>query len=580
MSINNNSNNEIRCPEHKKQCKIICYQCNQLLCTICLTDRFNEHRNHTIQHINNIKNNLLSRSSSSKRSINNSDDDDNNNNTADQYDINSKLLNVWISLKSLATRHQLLEFKESEIASYFRELHEYLVIEEHRLKKPIAHDLETIKQQIPKQINEMKSLVNIINTSNKQEMNKLKKDEHLVGEEEEEDQHQQQQDINYINTVQSTIESINQSDTMVEFIENNLLFKNDNDNLRGFYGNVDDPLEMTNILELVNKHFLQFKSVARQEQQQSQMFDEYRFTIKPFDKKQFSSIIKQSIQKTITQTYIFSGHQHRGVSLISLLDNSMIPINAESELFMTYNSFVAVDRHIYIFGGANQQNKATNQYSRFSLDLMCFDMLADIDGGVEGGRSISVCYDGSSHIYLVNGCTDVNNQVVRHHRIDRFNLNTHKFEKYYSFVASGSNHVLSFFFEGLLYSVPTTEQKLYIFNPVSKRLDTFSSERLFTRSFAACTDGNGNIYIHSTDMRFIRLNVTNKSVEYLAPAARFDSAIPMIYYQSKNESFIYFMGGKDIGNYRYTIASNKWKPFLKHDHSQRVACGGALILTL
>ncbi|GAM24722.1 hypothetical protein SAMD00019534_078970 [Acytostelium subglobosum LB1] len=73
---------------------------------------------------------------------------------------------------------------------------------------------------------------------------------------------------------------------------------------------------------------------------------------------------------------------------------------------------------VYVFGSRG----SPNTYSRYSLvDQKWLDDIEII--GVDGGESISTCYDGNKLIYLVGGCNDGNMLD----RVDCFNIETEQF---------------------------------------------------------------------------------------------------------------------------------------------------------
>ncbi|GAM24719.1 hypothetical protein SAMD00019534_078940 [Acytostelium subglobosum LB1] len=83
-----------------------------------------------------------------------------------------------------------------------------------------------------------------------------------------------------------------------------------------------------------------------------------------------------------------------------------------------FRSVVYARGNVYVFGGEG----SANTYSRFSLiDQKWHNDLEII--GVDGGESISTCYDGNKLIYLVGGFH--NDKLLD--RIDCFNIDTQQF---------------------------------------------------------------------------------------------------------------------------------------------------------
>ncbi|EFA79658.1 hypothetical protein PPL_07517 [Heterostelium album PN500] len=150
--MNSNSNNNI-CGIHNKSLKFICYDCNVLMCSVCSP----KHSGHSYDHINNIKSNINIHNNEDSTSFA-SNNQLNNNNAIGMKDIQRSIQTTFDSLKSKVVEYEQLQQTEQEIESKFKELHEFLVVEEHRLKKPIIDNKQQLEQQIDKQIKIMKSL--------------------------------------------------------------------------------------------------------------------------------------------------------------------------------------------------------------------------------------------------------------------------------------------------------------------------------------------------------------------------------------------------------------------------------------
>ncbi|EFA84108.1 hypothetical protein PPL_03181 [Heterostelium album PN500] len=127
------------CSYHNRILELICFDCNMFMCSECPP----QHKGHSFANIDNIKSN-------------------NNNKSIPSYlDLQSTIKSTFDSLESSVKEYEQLQQTEDEISNRFRELHEFLVVEERRLKKSIINNKELAEQQIEYKTNVMKSLSSI-----------------------------------------------------------------------------------------------------------------------------------------------------------------------------------------------------------------------------------------------------------------------------------------------------------------------------------------------------------------------------------------------------------------------------------
>ncbi|EFA78892.1 hypothetical protein PPL_08360 [Heterostelium album PN500] len=164
----NNSNNnyinqitETKCSEHEKEFEYLCFTCNSILCSKCFFNHYKSNKDHDVESIDEIKKNLNNLSNNDYSYLNNS----NHNYKTDNY-IQNRINYIWTSIKRLSYQYTSLGDKVTEISNHFEKLHQFLIVEEHRLKKPISIDQDTVKEDLDKQLNELKSIINIINFNN------------------------------------------------------------------------------------------------------------------------------------------------------------------------------------------------------------------------------------------------------------------------------------------------------------------------------------------------------------------------------------------------------------------------------
>ncbi|EFA78883.1 hypothetical protein PPL_08351 [Heterostelium album PN500] len=240
-----------QCIEHNKDLDLLCTVCNVIICYRCLVSKHNEH--HTL-HIDDIKQSLLNidysvvidknkKEKNNNNDNNNEDDkdqdkdiididkikDDNNKNDDKDNNSNSNYNNdmikmriewLWEKVNNTVNHIQTLTEMENEISNHFKRYYEMLMKEESKLKKPFTDEIEKTKQQLDKLIKEIQSLHNIIQSitptlkshekdSNDLDNNNIKDDNGILSD----------STINY--SLETLIESIEQSKSLEQFIHNN-----------------------------------------------------------------------------------------------------------------------------------------------------------------------------------------------------------------------------------------------------------------------------------------------------------------------------------------------------------------------
>ncbi|EFA78722.1 hypothetical protein PPL_08183 [Heterostelium album PN500] len=488
--------------------------------------------------------------------------------------IELRLQSIWKSLKSSTSRYESLSATENEIKQHFEQLHQYLINEEHRLKKDIINDKDTIINQIDKNINELKYLNSIIisiNSNNKN--NIINKDSNDFS-----DDHGSDSVVLDTTDQYSTItimKSINTSSSLQSFIKDNnqtLFYRNNKqDTLLEQYNN--NSLSSL-ILDMIFKYNNQFKVISPTNIIDENI-NEYHFSTKQPDLHKFNSLIMESIKlsktsaKVVTtnnndikESYIITTNHSKGMTLINTSDNSTKEFNLDYDFCSTYSSIISVGEYLYIFGGRSNQSN----WIKFSVKSKNYNV-SKMEG-VNPGSYISVCYDGQDHIYLANGDAK---------RIFRFNINTTKFEPYSPEIGDlRGRQVSTMIFQGKLYSIPYSSQTMFEFDLTTKT--KLVHECLSFRTYTACHDSNGNFYIHSSDNRFIRFNVETKGITKLTPIPAKEGSVYLLYHrESSTSSCIYSFGGAGYGNFRYSIETDTCQAFFKDDTHQRYWSGSASI---
>ncbi|EFA82479.1 hypothetical protein PPL_04904 [Heterostelium album PN500] len=265
-----------KCLVHQRSHEFICYQCNSLICSRCITGHNKDHPDHSDQceHIDDIKHSLITLKldditditiTTTNNHINNDRTDNNNNNLYNSINfhsqINNKLKSLWGSLRSSTSRYQRLSTTENDIKQHFEQLHQYLIIEEHKLQRDIINDKHTITNQIDNNINHLKYLLNIINVFNKLNSNNSNNNDNSSCDD--------QSDIEDATSLYSTttiMESITTSSSLQSFINHNnqTLFNEHNFKYNNYF-NIDELLKQNSsdstslLLDIIHKYNNQFQ---------------------------------------------------------------------------------------------------------------------------------------------------------------------------------------------------------------------------------------------------------------------------------------------------------------------------------
>ncbi|EFA82087.1 hypothetical protein PPL_04992 [Heterostelium album PN500] len=564
----------MKCLNHQKSHKFICYQCNCLMCSKCVTSHYKDHPDHSEwEHIDDIKHSLstlnLDDIIDTEKTTNNHINNDSTNNNSNNFKskINNKLKSIWESLRSSTSRYQRLSTTENDIKQHFEQLHQYLIIEEHKLQRDIINDKHTITNQIDNNIKNLKYLINIINIFNKLNNNN---NDNIS------DNNSNIKDTSIISDTTTlysttTMESITTSSSLQSFINhNNQTLFNEHHN----YFNIDELLKQDSsdssslLLDIIHKYNNQFNESTTNTDNNNLRLSSYKLSIKQPDFNQLNSIIEQSIKldrikstespiNTTTttnnndnkQSYIFITHNGKGATLINTSNNNSIEeLQFDYQFYCTFNSIISIGEYIYIFGGSNNEKK----WLKISMKSKSIEHIGDIEG-IKGDYLISVCYDGQDHIYLVNGHSTKN-------RIDRFNIKTMKFESYHQLPVGYDRQVSSMIFKGSLYSISWNQKKMFQFDLTNR---TIIDHQIEITPWSGCHDNNGNFFILDIkNKRFIKYNVETKQTINLndVPFANGKYIYVKYHLESPTSSYIYSFGNKNDDNFRYSIESNQCEP--------------------
>ncbi|EFA77859.1 hypothetical protein PPL_09358 [Heterostelium album PN500] len=543
------------CSNHNKFFELICNDCNVLMCSACAP----QHKLHSFEHIDAIKS-----------EINNHNNINNNSNIPSFLDIQSKIKITFDSLKSAVKEYEQLQQTEDEISSRFKELHEFLVVEEHKLKKPIIDNKQQLQQYVESQITVMKSL-NLMN----HQLNQFIADS---------DTDNIQPNLPTTATTATSlsssslspdttesyqtstiIKSISQCSDHKEFIQNN---NNTLFDLTYHLQNFSDKTKKDDysLLNLIVEHNNKLKSNNHNNVKPNQL---QKYQLIPNDQQ--LHLIKNQLQSTfklafqLPQSCILSTDVNGKISVIDITDQNNIhfiqkDISTNGSK-ITYFSCVVVGNHFYKFG-SGVSTKNVRKYFRYSIDNQTYDEIEM--KGIEELNLVSVCYDGKDHIYFL----DVHSKTIVN--IYRFNINNSTFEKYSTaYISSSTFHHLAFHYNNCIYSYIPADKKIIKFDINIRATVELPVELPIFQQKATCTDGKGNLFV-LTNTGFHQINIETNEFKQLdnSTANMNINTHNLIYHQGNDQKrYIYSLQGKSQ-NYRYSFEHNLWESILYDDQAE------------
>ncbi|EFA83300.1 hypothetical protein PPL_04090 [Heterostelium album PN500] len=545
MNINNNF-----CGSHNRSTDFICYDCNVLMCPACAP----QHSRHSFDHIDNIKSNInrVTVDTTSTTNNDNDNDNDNSNNILSGLRVQASIQSTFDALKSKVKEYQQLQQTENEISNKFKDLHDFLVVEEHKLKVPIVSGKAQLEQQIDKQIMVMKSLNSINNR-----ITSIQPKDNIDQSDSQSSSLSISPDTTESYQISTIITSISQSSNHNEFIQNN---KNTVFYMDGTNKLNNDDHSILNIL-LEHNSILKLNSVSEYDQQPKPQ--QYQFIVS----KAQINLIKNQIQSSI-KLKLFN--QNRQSYILSTDTNDIKNIHFEKQnIEMTntfpYNSGVNVGDFIYMFGGLKTKHNNFTKYSIGNKSLETNEMK-----GIDKCSFVSACYDGHDHIYLFDRYNSPKASIYR------YNINSSTFEKYSTINLDATCHHFTFFFKDFIYVFTPAIQKILKFDINNKStIDLPIGVPKYT-SRGVCTDGNGNIYVQS-ELGLHRINIETYEIKIFDNSkTKTDSNHSLIYLSIDGQSYIYSLRGKDR-NFMFSIENGTWEKILQDDQSDRSECASTLV---
>ncbi|GAM18378.1 hypothetical protein SAMD00019534_015530, partial [Acytostelium subglobosum LB1] len=512
-SNNNNNSNKTddnkRCPQHNKKQRIICYDCNEIVCQVCMATK---HNKHDIDHVFNLNAQFTS------------------NKKIKRFD--TRLDSLWETLQQLAWSYDTIQITHIRVVNQFRDLHEYLMMREQELKRALNDELEKTTTSINNIIDE------IANINANSYRTKPKGDD---GDDDGFD----------IESMNKLVQSIQSSKSMDQFFDKEFIASDDvkwcDDQLMDFVRRGSQAIKTVHpvtrpIQYEFDTFFMQMKIID--------LLDDYVFVKEPTRiehgfRNHIFSLSKDSCSMLALDTGVWT-----------VINDKCTPRGDIS------TSVVYARGNVYVFGGEG----SPNTYSRFSLIEQKWHNDLEIIG-IDGGTGISACYDGKQHIYLVGGLH--NGNLLN--RVDCFNIDTQQFSSVgrmyvatrgsYSLFRSKSDEM---FVVGGYVDVDSKCLHTYTlsFDTITKIYNrSIISALRKDQKIQACYDGMENVFIVGDQCLLVNIKqLAERRLEGYDMVPD-DPHWSCLYTQSHG---LVTIGGSGH-NSRYSLLKDKWIPLEDYD---------------
>ncbi|GAM20897.1 hypothetical protein SAMD00019534_040720 [Acytostelium subglobosum LB1] len=436
-------------------------------------------------------------------------------------------------MKEMAMTYTSQDKIKTEVTEHFKQLHDQLIIEEHRINRQLIDEMDKATTTINDIIKELNNIDAIFNCSS-------------IG------QYIQSEDS-------SLVDWIINSNSLEEFISNNVpegpaLLPSDQEvalddyELLGMYIDALRHIESASY-NLPEAYHLEVSSSLLESTRQT-LYSCFKLT---HHYKVFSA--------SLNDTALFDPHTGEWTTIGKGLD-----IETENE---RSESMVYARGNVYMFG-----IRDSSTYSRFSMSERRWHHDIPIVG-VQGGRCISVCYDGHKYIYLLGGQLDSALQPLD--RVDQFNIETQQFSPL-SKMVEGTRDSVSFLHKGQIYSCTVGARGLIpalIYTSLlqsggpSTNLCTYNKNlKDIMICFYGGDDGAGigKLYIHDDHNQMYLLSFNENDNKITQLTQLIGGECPIVPYKwpivVPGFNAAIHLGGKDQ-NYKYSFSNNKWSQ-MKH----------------
>ncbi|EFA76065.1 hypothetical protein PPL_10644 [Heterostelium album PN500] len=604
INDDDDDNEYYKCPVHHRCLEFLCRSCNVMLCANCSISAC--HRGHVIEDFDTVVQTLHSNGQ-----------------------LQQRLDELWLKTKENDLMIERFKKTEDEVTEYYSQLHEFLMVEEHKIKKPLRNEREKAEQNIQSILQEMKEINNVIATVSNYTNNKNR-----VGNDNENEQqqnhhhhHHQQQQLSpsTICTKRKYNEICQEKEKEKENSNKILMCEQEGEEREEEEEEavIDEHLNLDICIEKVMKSIRDMGSVSELIEKNSAMFQVNQCE-KPIELlhlvQKYMTLMKcngdpnpppscvlrlldiEKAQAFLGRIYeLLDGeptHDRANYLFTTGADGSFIFDISSSKWTkisddpehehrrLPLYSVVSDGRCIYVFGGHN----CSATYSRLCIESTSWDKSGAITTG-EGGYGISACYDGARYIYLTGGCYN----KINLKRIDRFDTQTLTFSRVGN-MAQPRVGSYSFYHAGCIYIVGGVRERMdwptvLVFDTVQGKLSTLIEDiGIVQLIISACFDGNDLIYILDKQKNFFTISISTKTKTVLSSpniTGCTTGTLSTIYLNTCNinsETYsllygeVYLIGGKQYGNHIYCVGSNTWHFVNDHDQQNRVSNGSIKFL--
>ncbi|EFA85729.1 hypothetical protein PPL_00959 [Heterostelium album PN500] len=570
MKINDDFN--FNCHQHSKKLKFICTTCNEILCLDCIPEY--KHKSHIFDDIDSIKNKLYQQIHQQNQpiflyqyEITNSNDQLNNKPT---YNFINRLAEIWKYLKELSLKHQLFEDTGAVVNEFYRNLHEYLRLEEFKIMKPITDEknkAESIIESLVEEIKSINSILIALNSNPKENSSNC----HCTGSIPSSGMNGKGDKKGYMDVVNYQLSSIINKIKSCTSI-NQFLLSNQSTIFAPVDPVCDNPTYDT--LLKIRTHQTIFPLEYQEPISYQIRFDELKLeSIKKELQTLYELVnLNDDIDRSSGNMIITIGND--GANLFDISSEVWIDLEPDTEhRFATLNSIVQVGQHCYVFGGGDK----STTFSRYSIVDHKWDYHGEILGSA--GEHVAACYDGNKYIYVYGGFINLKHLS----RLARLDIETMRWEKI------GDNDYAStcayiFYYENSIYIVggdcfKTHHRTVMKCDLETLQFSTFINDIGFSTHTNSVCYGDGYIYILDADSTFYRISIVDKNRTTLK--SPFSQFVPyksaMVYVTDNMGSHIYFISGSQYGNHHYSIQNDSWLKINDKDTINRCCIGAALI---
>ncbi|GAM23170.1 hypothetical protein SAMD00019534_063450 [Acytostelium subglobosum LB1] len=512
-----------RCETHNKQLKLVCLTCKQLICSNCIAS---SHNRHDIDDVLNIRQSL--------------------NEGRSRYAFRSKLL--WDTIQALSTTYDELTLTKSVIANQFKELHELLVIQEHKLHSPINTELDKIQsysKDIVKELIDIHYIVKLSSPPSPTSTSTSPSPSHgSFNHVHDDDADTEMDDTSNSTRLMRTIKSSPSLDHFIKVsTESNIDM-----------ATLSEDIQLLRVVQQ-SAHTLETSYPLRKIQ--SSHFEYDRATMDRI-KADLQFAFKLCSLPMINAPSGYKGHlitnSNRGVSLFSpqwvpKLFPQSVPwtwkdlLDKETDPYRCFKSMVYGRGNVHIFDAG--------VYTKASLPDLNKSMSLPVKNPYLQDKTVA-CYNGHCRIYMIGGNT-------RSEHINYLDIDTGKFGMFpktvpalplipYTFFHRGKIFIAGGIVNGAGYS-PT----IITVDTQTLQVETLIKADWLNRMSGCCFDGNDTIYLIVKD-GFYSLSLSTLAYNKLAPKPSASTYNCLHYIHNQGIVHVGPFGEHGV----YSITNNKW----------------------